>query len=252
VDLVAPRALEALLDELGPRTIVLSAALSRIADCEADPALAEATNAALPERAARWAAANGARLALVSTDLVFGGAPPVGERFAEDDPPAPLHRYGRTKAEGEERALLADPRALVVRLPLLFGDSRGRGQGATDAVLAAVARGERPRLFEDEWRTPLDVDDAAAATLEAAGTALTGRLHLAGPRRLSRFALGREALLARDGGVDPEMVLEPSTRAEAGMAESRAADVSLDASRAVRYLRTPLRPPEAALRGTVT
>ena len=245
-------AAERLLDRESPRVVVLAAALSRVADCERDPEGAEILNAELPERVARWCAAEGARLVFVSTDLVFGGRAPRGERYAEEDPPCPLHDYGRTKAEGEERVLRSAPEALVARLPLLYGDSAGRGLGASDSILAAVARGERPRLFRDEWRTPLDVTDAARAIVEAALTPLRGLLHLAGPRRLSRLELGLEVLRARDRGLATEKAVVSGTRAEAGLAEIRAADVSLDSSRALRLLKTRLPPPEEALRRDAT
>ncbi len=247
-----PEAVVRLLDRERPRVVLLAAALSRVADCEHDPGQAETLNTELPERVARWCAAEGVRLVFVSTDLVFGGEPPRGERYTEEDPPRPLHAYGHTKAEGERRVRRSAPEALVVRLPLLYGDSAGQGLGASDSVLAAVARGERPRLFRDEWRTPLDVADAARATVEAASSPLQGLLHVAGPRRLSRLELGLETLRARKRGSGSEDTVDSATRAEAGLAEIRAADVSLDSSRALRVLRTPLPPPEEALRRDAT
>ncbi len=244
VDLEEPEALAALLDELQPRAIVNAAALSRIDACEREPLRARRLNALVPRELAAWSARRGARLVHVSTDLVFGGlAPPGG--YDEDAPAEPASLYGVSKAEGEVHVARGDPRALVARLPLLYGDSAGRGLGASDAVLAALDRGRRPRLFLDEWRTPLSVRNAGAALAELVGVDLAGLLHVGGPRRLSRFELGLEVL--RAAGVErPEEALEPCARADAGMAD-RPPDVSLDSSRARSALRTPLRAPEDEL-----
>ncbi len=240
--------IERTLDVLRPRRVVLSAALSRVADCEREPERAQAVNADLPLAVARWCSTNEAHLVYLSTDLVFGGRLPRQARFQEDDPPAPLHVYGRTKAQGEANVLATWSRALVVRLPLLFGDSGGRGLGASDAILETLRAGRQPRLFEDEWRTPIDAENAAAAVMELEELLVNGFVHVAGPQRLSRYEFGLEVLRAR--GVDEEdarAALAKSWRAEAGLADQRPADVSLDSTRARGWLRTELLAPRVAL-----
>ena len=145
---------ERLLDAVRPERIVLAAAAARPGACEADPGRAERLNVSLPETLARSCAERGTRLVHVSTDLVFAGEPPRDGGYVEEDPTDPVHVYGRTKAAGEARVLAADPSALVVRLPLLFGDSGGRAEGASDGILHALEAGAAPTLFIDEWRTP--------------------------------------------------------------------------------------------------
>jgi dTDP-4-dehydrorhamnose reductase len=243
-DALEPQACERLLDALGPSVLVNAAALARPDECEREPLRAEALNAELPATLARLARERALRLVHVSTDLVFGARPPRNERYGEEDEPAPLHVYGRSKAAGEAAVLAGDPRALVVRLPLLYGDSLGRGLGATDQLRAALERGERPALFRDEWRTPLEVGNAARAVLELALGRAQGLLHVAGPERVSRLELGRIWLAAR--GLAPESV-RSVTRAELGLERQRPADVALEAGRARALLAEPLLAPGAAL-----
>jgi dTDP-4-dehydrorhamnose reductase len=228
---------ERLLEELQPARIVLCTALSQIPECESYPVLARTLNADFPRRVSRFSAGSGARLVQVSTDLVFGDRAPPARGFREEDPVGPVSVYGRTKAEGERAVLEEDPRALVVRLPLLFGDSGGRGLGASDRVLAAIARGERPAMFTDEFRTPLEVRSAAAALVELAWSRDSGILHVAGRERVSRFDLASAVLDSNE--LEPDRI-RASTRTEAGLAATRPADVSLDARRAREFLRTPL------------
>ncbi len=234
------RATRALLDAVAPNEVVLAAALARPHDCARDGRLARVLNGDLPQVVARHCAERGARLVHVSTDLVFGAVSPPPTGFREDDDVSPLTIYGRSKADGEVRVLDTAPDALVVRLPLLFGDSFGRGLGATDDIASAVARGEAPALFTDEWRTPLDVARAAEALLELAESSRAGLLHVAGSARLSRFELGR--MLLSDRGASAA-ALVPVTRAERGMETERVRDASLDSSLARSFLRTDLSGP---------
>ncbi len=241
LDLSVEGMLDAALARLAPAQVIFAAALARVADCEREPARAELLNAIVPERLARACQERGTRLVHVSTDLVFGGEDPPPGGFPESATPRPLSRYGHTKADGEMRVLAAHPGALVVRLPLLYGDSAGRGMGASDSLLAAVDRDERPPLFNDEFRTPLEVQNAARALLELLDAPASGILHVAGPERVSRFTLGLAVLDAM--GLSPELAREcvrEARSADFPGPAPRPRDVSLDARRARALLRTPL------------
>lgn len=223
-----------LLEEEQPRLVVLCAALSRVGTCAEDPDLASRLNVELPRTVALWCHENERRLVHVSTDLVFGAEPPPrATGFREEDTPAPVSVYGRTKAEGEQAVLEASSSALVVRLPLLFGNSGGRGQGASDSLLEAVDRDLAPQLFTDELRTPLEVSNAAEALLELGEGTESGLLHVAGPRALSRFDLGVTVLEAM--GLSPEDArgsIRATTRSAAPELGERPGDTSLDSARA--------------------
>jgi dTDP-4-dehydrorhamnose reductase len=242
--------LEVLVHELEPSWILNCVALSRMDACERDPQRAQELNAHFAERVARAARARGARLVHVSTDLVFDGEPPRAAGYSEQDAARPLSVYGRSKLAGEDAVLAADPRALVVRLPLLSGDSGGRGLGASDALRVALERGELPVLYEDEWRTPLEVSSAARALLELALGSERGRLHVAGPVRVSRYELGLLSLVADGLELDEARdCVRASTRVREGVAALRPRDLALDASRARALLRSPLPAPHEALGG---
>src|SRR5436305_6422990 len=110
-----------------------------MAECHRDPARARRVNVGGTATLAELAAKAGARLVLVSTDLVFDGehAP-----YREADPPRPLSAYGRSKAEAEA-AVLAVPRAAVARVSLLFGASLAGRPSFFDEQAAAL-RARRP------------------------------------------------------------------------------------------------------------
>ncbi len=171
--------------------------------------------AALVARAARAA---GARLIHLSSDLVFSGD---RGRYREEDEPAPVNDYGRSKAEAELRVAAEHPDASLVRTSLLYGAA----QPGPQERLAA----EGTTFFVDEIRSPVHVGDLAEAILELAGLEHRGPIHLGGADDVSRYDF---ALLL---GADP-------ARIEAGRTTpDRAPNVSLDSSRARALLRTRLR-----------
>lgn len=247
-DLAMPGVVEELLERARPARVLCCAALATVADCEREPELARALNSELPARLGAACARAGARLVYVSTDLVFGARPAPPGGFGEEHEPAPLSLYGETKLAGERALLAACPEALVVRLPLLYGNSGGRGRGASDSLLEAVDRDLLPPLFVDEWRTPLEVSNAAEALVEAALTDARGLLHVAGPERISRHGLGLAVLRAMGlAEEEARAAVRAVRRSDVPAAGPRAEDTSLRATRARALLRTVLLGVEAGL-----
>jgi dTDP-4-dehydrorhamnose reductase len=209
--------------EARPEVILHAAALSSMAECARDPDRAQAINAGGTALLAELAAENRARLLLVSTDLVFDGE--KGD-YREDDPPAPLSVYGRTK-QAAEQAALASPRAAVVRVSLLFGPTVAGRPAFFDEQLRRLRAGERLVCFADEWRSPLGFQTAARALISLARSDFEGLLHVGGPERMSRLEMAER--LADYLGVSRDLLVT-SARASAG-GEPRPRDTSLNSSR---------------------
>jgi dTDP-4-dehydrorhamnose reductase len=191
-----------------------------------------ATNVVGAAKVAGAAARAGARLVHISTDLVFDGT--AARPYTEEDEPLPATPYGRTKLEGEREVQAAHPDALVVRTSLMVG---GDEPGRQEQLVLAAARGESDiAFFEDEHRSPVLVDDLAAALVELAGRRESGLLHLAGPEAVSRYDLA--CLIAAAHGLPSER-LRRGRLASSGM--QRPANCVLDSSRARALLRTPIR-----------
>jgi dTDP-4-dehydrorhamnose reductase len=164
------------------------------------------------------AAAGGARLIHLSSDIVFDGR---RGRYREEDETAPVNDYGRSKAEAERLVAQLHPEALIVRTSLLYG-------GAEPGPQERLAR-EATRFFVDEIRSPIVVGDLADALLELVTLDVSGALHVGGADDVSRYEF---ALLL---GADPGRIERARTTAD------RAPDVSLDSSRARRLVETRLR-----------
>ena len=128
---------------------------------------------------------NGTRLVHVSTDALFAGRPAP---YREIDDPTPINDYGRHKAEAERVVIATTPGAVIVRTSLIFGN---RELSAHELAVRDVISGTSTiAFFSDEIRSPVVVDDLAAALVQLADQVeIQGRLHLGGSEPLSRAEL---------------------------------------------------------------
>ncbi|MBW3572530.1 MAG: sugar nucleotide-binding protein [Gemmatimonadetes bacterium] len=184
--------------------------------------------------------ASGAALVYMSTDALLDGE---SSPYAEGAEPAPVHEYGRWKARAELHVRAEMPDAAVVRTSLIV---RAEPPDRNSAwVVDALRRGDPVRLFTDELRCPVAVEDLAAQLWEVAllpPERRAGVWHLAGPEAVSRYALG--ILLALRHGLDPSAITPaPSASAPA----PRPRDLRLLTARADHELRTRARPVSAVL-----
>lgn len=175
---------------------------------------------------AEAAAACGARLVHVSSDVVFrGGVSPL----SEGHPTSPMNEYGRHKADAELVVSSTCTDFAIVRTSLILG--RRELSGHEVAVWNAIQGTPPMTFFTDEVRCPVIVDDLAAALVLVAGRPeITGVLHLAGPDAISRADLAR--MIARRHRWDVSR-LRFGTLSEARL--DRPARVVLDSSLALSH-----------------
>lgn len=161
-----------------------------------------------------------ARLILLSSDMVFDG---TAAPYTENALANPLTPYGRAKAYMEKCAP-----GLIVRTSLIYDfDVRNK---QVNWMLNKIRKGERVRLFTDEYRSPIWAVDLADALLILAERDVTGILNVAGPERLSRYELGRGLLLAL--GYNADSYIDCASQAGTG----RPPDLTLDVTRAASIL----------------
>jgi dTDP-4-dehydrorhamnose reductase len=185
------------------------------------------------------AAAAGARLLHLSTDLVFDGR--AGRPYREDDVAKPIIAYGRAKAAAERAVAEADPGAVLVRTSLIYG---GETLSGHERRILAVADGHADlAFFTDELRCPVRVTDLAGALLALARMPIAGPLHVAGADGVSRNEF---ACLVAAANGRPSAHLRSATSAE--IAPERPRDCRLDCSQAAALLGGPLPGVRAVLR----
>jgi dTDP-4-dehydrorhamnose reductase len=238
-DLLEFGALARAVEAARPEAVLHSAALADADRCEAEPDLARRCNVEASAEIARLCQARGLRLIALSTDLVLGG----DVAFSVEDLPArPLLVYGRTKRDAEEAILDESPHAAVLRVALVIGRGYGPRMTASESIAAALAAGRRPRLFDDQYRTPIDPESVADAVGRVLKGSAAGRFHIGGAERLSRYELGQRVAQVLGLRGQFERV------SQAAQTVRRPADASLDSSRARRELGWTPRPLDEAIR----
>lgn len=241
-DLLDARTYRERLLALAPKVIVHLGAVASPSEAYADPERARKVNVESTTILLALAEKCGARFLYASTDLVFDGeeAP-----YDEDDAPEPASVYGRTKLEAEAH-VFTYKRALAIRFPLMYGFPDASRRPTFFESMIGDLRAQKPvRLFTDEFRTPLWLDDAARACIALADSELRGVVHVGGPERLSRFEMGERVAAAIDA---PVSLLEPVSRRDFTSPEPRVRDVSLVSQRyAAQFGAPPGRPMHEAM-----
>ena len=119
LDLAQADALRTAVRAMAPAVIVNAAAYTTVDKAEAEPVAADAINAVAPGILAEEAKRLGALLIHYSTDYVFDGSRTTA--YTEDDSPAPLSAYGRSKLGGEQAIAASGVRHLIFRTSWVYG-----------------------------------------------------------------------------------------------------------------------------------
>ncbi len=177
------------------------------------------------------------RLVYISSDAVFDGRQGL---YDEEDPISPVHDYGHGLAfmEAAVRRTCADH--VVVRPSYLYGFSSGRLDSRLASTRTRLLEGQKVRLFDDMYKSPLEVNQAAGIILDIATMQFTDTVHVAGPR-MSVFDFQRQGVQALGLPVD-ELITEKIPRDAALLR-----DTSLSFARMVRVTGKSPRPQFATL-----
>jgi dTDP-4-dehydrorhamnose reductase len=225
-DLADFGSIEATLERVRPQLVVSAAAYTAVDRAEDEPKLAMRINGEAPGVLARVAARIGARLIHLSTEYVFSGE---GERpWREDDPVAPINRYGLSKAAGEEAVARAGGDHIVLRTAWVYSP---HGTNFVRTMLRLAGERESVRVVGDQIGNPTSAADIASGIAAAITQWRPGTYHLAGEGETD-WAGFAEAIFAESaacGGPSATVVSIPSgeypTRAR------RPANSRLDCSR---------------------
>ncbi|RVD88001.1 uncharacterized protein DFL_002201 [Arthrobotrys flagrans] len=162
VDITKGEEVEKVLDDVKPAIIIHCAAEKSPDRCANDPAGTKALNVAASQLLAEQTAARNIVLVYISTDYVFDGTPGDApyEADAETSPP---NFYGETKRDGEIAVIKASDRAVVLRVPLLFG-SGDNSESAVNILTDTIwNKAGKEKVDMDHWaiRYPTNTEDVA-------------------------------------------------------------------------------------------
>jgi len=215
LDLSNPDAIRTALRELQPQMIINAAAYTAVDAAESDEATAFQVNAEAPRVIAEESERLGAALIHYSTDYVFDGGKQGS--WLEDDAPAPLSVYGRSKLAGEQAITDVGGSHLILRTSWVYGL---HGKNFLLTMLKLAETRDELAIVDDQIGAPtwaVTIADATAAIIRDSGesaqlAALSGIYHLCAGGHTSWFGFA-EAIFAH-ASIERKPKLRPITTAE--------------------------------------
>ncbi|XP_047463895.1 methionine adenosyltransferase 2 subunit beta isoform X2 [Mugil cephalus] len=192
-DLTDEDAVRGLLQEYKPEVIVHCAAERRPDVVERHTEAAVNLNVHATGTLAKEAVACGAFFLYISTDYVFDGRNPP---YGEDDCPNPLNVYGRSKLEGERETLRHCPGAVVLRVPVLFGEVESVTESAVTTLWLKVQQATEESCTVDhcDQRFPTDARDVATVCRKLSERArqdpsIRGVFHFSAKEQMTKYEM---------------------------------------------------------------
>lgn len=220
-DLLAPHAVDRILDAAHPDAVIHTAAQANVDVCENDPDAAYHINATLPGELAAACAARDIRFLHISTDAVFDGT--KDGFYTEEDAPNPLSVYAQTKLQGERNVLSANPHAAVARVNF-FGWSLSGTRSLPEYFFNNLSTGRTCNGFTDVWFCPMFVGDLAETLIRMLEKGLSGLYHAVGSQALTKYDFG--VRISQQFGFDSQQVI-PISVEESGLKARRSHNLRL-------------------------
>ena len=232
------------VQQISPEAVINCAGFTRVDDCERHQKLAFEVNARGAENLAKASNKVGALMVQISTDYVFSGKK-LGE-YLEEDEPAPLNIYGRSKLEGERAVMKFSGKWLIIRTSWLFG--RG-GENFIQKILKRWQEGAvELKIVSDERGRPTYAPDLARAIRLLVERGLKGIYHFANKGIVSWFELAGEVFeLIGDG---PRLI--PIKAEEFGLPARRPKNSALSTKKIEEALGIDIRHHQSALKDYLT
>ncbi len=228
-DLTDPERCAAAVRATEADAVINAAAYTAVDRAEEEEALATMVNGRAPGAVARAAAERGLPFLHVSTDYVFDGSKQGA--WTEDDSPAPLGAYGRSKLAGERAVAAAGGRHVILRTAWVHA---GHGGNFVRTMLRAGAARDRLTVVDDQRGGPTSAADIAAALVAiarafAAGRGVPGIFHYCGAPEVSWCGFAREIFAQADWMRAPK--IQPIRTADWPTPAARPANSVLDCAR---------------------
>ena len=220
-DLLDPSFIDNLFSRSHPDIIINTVSLVNVDQCEEHPGLAKKITVDTAENIAKASKRYGCRLIYISTDHLFDGKRSF---YTEEDVPAPVNVYGKTKLLAEVRTLEHVTDAVIVRTNF-FGWSHPSHPPTSGEWMYNNLKERNPmNLFTDYYFTPIEVTYLAGAIETVAASDFSGIINIAGSERCSKYEFGIE--LAKICGFDPSPI-HPTKIAPDSFKAARQQDLSL-------------------------
>lgn len=183
LDLKDKKSMEKTFSFFRPETVVLAGGITDVDLCEKKSRLAEDVNIKGTLNLARKIKEQAAKLVFLSTDYVFNGE---NGPYEEEDRPAPINVYGRTKLEAEIAIKGIFKDCLIIRTAQLYGmDIHGKNFAVK--IIRNMQNNKKVYAADDFYSTPTYAGGFSEAIIELIKKNKSGIYHVAGTDFISRY-----------------------------------------------------------------
>ena len=166
MDLAYPDQVSEVLERYDASAVINAAAYTQVDKAEEEERLATRINADAPAAMMIYCQQRQIPLIHVSTDYVFDGSGDTP--WKEEDAPAPLNAYGRSKLAGEEAIAHIGGNYLILRTSWVYD---AHGKNFLDTILRLAAEREELRIIADHYGAPTYAPHLAEGVLAAFSSA---------------------------------------------------------------------------------
>jgi len=184
-----------------PDIVIHAGAMTRPDDCEQNQWLAYITNVEATVTLLINAEETRSFFILLSTDFIFDGEKGM---YKEEDAPAPVNFYGKTKVEAEEAVKEYTGDWSIVRTVLVYGKPQRGRQNLLTVVKEKLENGEKYNVVDDQFRTPTYVGDLAQAIVTIVEKRKTGVYHISGEELQTPYQMA--CMTAEHLGLDASLI----------------------------------------------
>jgi dTDP-4-dehydrorhamnose reductase len=233
--------------------VINAAAYTDVDRAESEEAIAFAINAGTPALLATETGRRGIPLIHISTDYVFDGR--KGAPYVEEDEPAPLNAYGRSKLAGEHGIRTGNRRHVILRSSWIYSPYR---KNFVRTILRLAAERDPLTVVADQRGCPTAAGDLAQACLNVALRCASdrdrmpyGTYHFAGAGEATWFEFASAIVDMTADRLGRKPKVTPIGTTDYPTPALRPADSRLDCSAIVRTLGITPRPWRESLADTV-
>jgi dTDP-4-dehydrorhamnose reductase len=185
MDITDQRQVEQLIAQEAPDTIIHSAAITNVDQCELNHEECLEVNVKATEYLVRAAEQLKAHFIFVSTDFVFSGEKGP---YDEEAKAVPVNFYGDSKLSGENLVRGAKTSWAIARTVLVYGIAEGLSRSNIILwVKSSLDEGKTIQVVDDQWRTPTLAEDLAFGCILIAEQKAQGIFHISGSDLLTPY-----------------------------------------------------------------
>jgi dTDP-4-dehydrorhamnose reductase len=160
MDLSNPDDLLKIIESYAPSAIINTAAYTAVDKAETEKSLAHVINAEAVAELASIAKNKNIPFITYSTDYVFSGNAAIP--YVTDTQLAPVNYYGKTKADGEQMALAANPDSIIIRTSWVFSS---HGYNFVKTMIRLMKERDSLNIVGDQQGRPTYARDLATASI---------------------------------------------------------------------------------------